>query len=141
MDTSFFSEINWLAVLCAALGYFALGALWYSKILFAGRWLALTKINASDPNATKGMAAIMLGSLFFMLITALGLAILQNKLALTGGWMSGLKLGTLTGLFFGTSAISISYLYEKRAMGLHFINGGYTLAGNIIAAIIICMWR
>lgn len=140
MNTTFISEINWLAVLCAGLGYFALGALWYSKILFSGKWLQLTKIDPKDPDATKGMAAVMLGSLFFMILTALGLAILQHKLQLTGGWMSGLKLGTVTGLFFGAAAISISYLYEKRATGLHFINGGYTLAGNIIAAIIICIW-
>jgi hypothetical protein len=141
MDCSFLSDINWLAVLCGALGYFALGALWYSKILFAGSWLALTKIDPKNPEATKGMAATMVGSVFLMFITSLGLAILQHHLQLTGGWMSGLKLGSLTGVCFGASAISISYLYEKRATGLHFINGGYTLLGNIIAAVIICMWH
>ncbi|HSN60019.1 MAG TPA: DUF1761 domain-containing protein [Ferruginibacter sp.] len=140
MNTTFLSELNWLAILCAALGYFALGALWYSKILFANKWLELTKINPKDPDATKNMAVIMLASLFFMFLTAIGLAILQNKLQLNGGWMSGLKLGLVTGLLIGSSAISISYCYEKRAAGLHFINGGYTVIGNIIAAIIICMW-
>ena len=51
-------HIHWLAVLAAAVAYFALGAIWYSKILFAKKWLTLTKINASYPNATKGMAGI-----------------------------------------------------------------------------------
>ena len=51
-------HIQWLAVLAAAVAYFALGAIWYSKVLFAKKWLALTKIDASDPNASKGMVGI-----------------------------------------------------------------------------------
>jgi hypothetical protein len=140
MDTSFLGNLNWLAVFCAALAYFALGALWYSKLMFAGKWLSLTNIDPKNPDASKGMAVIMTSSFLLMFITALGIAILQSKLLLTGGWMSGMKLGLLTGLFFGATAISISYLYEKRDPGLHLINGGYTVVGNIIAAIIICSW-
>lgn len=141
MDTSIFSELNWLAILCGALGYFILGALWYSKALFANKWLAFVKIDPNSADAKKGMAAIMFTSFVFMFLTALGIAILQNKMGLEGGWMSGVKLGLVTGLLFGTTAISISYLYEQRPTGLHFINGGYTVAGNIIAAIIICSWK
>lgn len=140
MDTSFVSNLNWLAILCGALAFFMLGALWYSKALFATAWLRFVKIDPNNPDAKKGMAAIMLCSFAFMFIISIGLAILRYKLGLTGGWMSGIKLGLFTGLFFGTMAISISYLYEQRPMGLHFINGGYTIAGSILSAIIICSW-
>lgn len=136
---SLFTDVNWLAVIVAALAYFALGALWYSKALFANRWLAATKVDAFNPDATKGMAALMFFSFLFMAITCVGLTILRSRLELEG-WMSGLKLGALTGLCFGIASISISYLYEKRPSELHLINGGYTLLGNIIAAIIICSW-
>ena len=51
-------HIHWLAILAAAVAYFSLGANWYSKVLFAKKWLALTKIDASDPNASKGMVGI-----------------------------------------------------------------------------------
>ena len=139
MNTSFLSEINWLAVLVAALAYFALGALWYSKALFAKKWILHTKIDMSNPDVSKGMAGIMFMSFVFMFITCVGLAILRSRLELDT-WMGGAKLGLLTGLCFGITAISISYLYEKRSSELHFINGAYTLVGNIIAAIIICSW-
>ena len=33
-----FSQLNWLAVIVAALVYFALGALWYSPMLFSRAW-------------------------------------------------------------------------------------------------------
>ncbi len=140
MNISFPADLNWIAVFCGALVYFVLGALWYSKALFAKSWILLTKVDASNPAASKGMGAIMFVSFIWMFISALGIAILRERLDLTGGWMSGIKLGTVTGLLFGASAISISYLYEKRPLGLHFINGGYTLLGNIIAAVIICSW-
>lgn len=140
MNTEFIKNINWIAVLCGALGYFALGALWYSKALFSKQWLILTKINPKDPNATKGMGLLMFMSFVWMCITALGIAIIRERVGDISGWLGGLKLGTITGLFFGVSAISISYLYEKRPSGLYWINGGYTLLGNIVAAIIVCSW-
>lgn len=139
MDTTIFSQLNWLAVLCGALAYFLLGAIWYSA-LFKNQWIAHTGVNAEDPNAKKGMGAIMFASFVLMFLTAFGIALLQAKMGLIGGWMSGLKLGLATGLLFGATAISISYLYEKRPTGLHFINGAYTVVGNILAAIIICSW-
>ncbi|RYG35855.1 MAG: DUF1761 domain-containing protein [Chitinophagaceae bacterium] len=139
MNTAIFSDINWLAVIVATLAYFALGALWYSKMLFADRWIAHTKINPADPEATKGAAGIMLGSLLLMFITVLALAILRVYLD-KEGWMSGLKIGLLTGICFGATAISVSYLYEKRPFGLHLINNGYTVIGHVIAAIILCSW-
>ncbi len=141
MNTEFIKNINWIAVLCGALGYFALGALWYSKVLFSKQWLILTKINPKDPNATKGMGLLMVMSFLWMFITALGIAIIRDRVGDISGWLGGVKLGTITGLCFGVSAVSISYLYEKRPLGLYWINGGYTLLGNIVAAIIVCSWH
>jgi hypothetical protein len=139
MDTSIFSDLNWIAVLLGGLGYFLLGALWYSKVLFAPAWIRLCKIDVNDPKVKQGVALIMITSVLWMMLTALGLAILRERLAIHG-WQSGMKLGLLTGILFGASSISISYLYERRPMGLYFINGGYTILGHIIAATIICAW-
>ena len=140
MNTEFIKNINWIAVVIGALSYFALGALWYSKVLFAKQWLLFTKINPKDPDATKGMGLLMFMSFVWMFITAVGIAILRDRIGDISGWLGGVKLGTVTGVCFGVSAISISYLYEKRPAGLYWINGGYTLLGNIIAAVIICSW-
>jgi len=140
MNMTFLDRIHWIAVVVAALAYFVLGALWYSKILFAPKWVAYTKVDMNDPNGKKGFGAIMFGSFIFMFITCIAIATLVAKFKMSGCW-NGMKLGTLTGFCFGVSAISISYLYEKRPLGLHLINGGYTLIGNIIAAAIIAGWK
>ena len=141
MNTEFLNHINWLAVLVAGLAYWVLGALWYSKLLFSKKWLELTKIDPNNPDAKKGMGIMFGGSLVLMILTAFGIAILVDRMELSTYWLSGVKLGIVTGLLFGSTSISISYLYEKRPAGLYLINCGYTLFGNIIAAIIICCWQ
>lgn len=141
MDTTIFLNIDWLAVLVAGLAYFALGALWYSKFLFAGSWIKLSGVNVNDPNAKKGMAQIMLTSFVMMIICSLGLALILFKIGAQGGWMTGAKVGLIAGLCFSATGISISYLYEKKPFGLQLINGGYNTIGCIIAGIILAVWQ
>lgn len=139
MDSTIFSNLNWLHILVAAIAYFALGAVWYSA-LFSKQWIGYHKIDINHPDAKKGTGAIMFGSFIWMFITSLGLAILVNRLNLTEA-MSGIKLGLLTGIFFSASAISVTYLYLKKPAGLHLIDCLYHVVGQIIAAIILCVWH
>ena len=138
MDTSVFSELNWLAVLVAALAYFALGAVWYSG-LFGKRWVSYHNI-VVNADATKGMAAIMTGSFVWMFIASLALGILVERLDLREV-LSGVKLGLFTGVCFSFMAISVTYLYLKKPTGLHLIDGMYHVTGQVIAALILCLWR
>lgn len=137
MNSETLHNIHWLGALLGGLAYFALGALWYSKILFAPKWIEYCKIDVNNPDMKKGVAGIFVSSLVLMMITSICIAILAHKLE-TNGALNGAKLGLLTGLGFGTTAISISYLYEKRPFGLYLINGGYTVVGSMIAGAIIC---
>lgn len=139
MNTEILLHVNWLAVLVAGLAYFILGALWYTA-LFGKKWQSYNSALMADPNAKKGAGGIMFLSLILMLICAFGLALIVTRLNVSG-WMSGLKLGIITGVCFAATAVHISYAYEKRPLGLHLINGLYNVAGNIIAAIIITCWR
>jgi len=140
MNTELFSHINWLAVIVAGIAYFMLGGLWYSKALFGSKWAALQKMDMNDPNMKKGVGAIMFYSFILMLFTAIGLAILVVRMDVV--LLSGaIKLGLVTGLLFAITSVSISFVYEKKPMALHFITGGYLLLGNIVAAIILVSWR
>ena len=139
MDTSFLSDLNWLHVLVAALAYFALGAIWYSA-LFQKKWIAYQNINMNDPNLSKGTGVIMLMSFVWMLVATIALAIIINRLALDN-WVSGLKWGLLTGICFSFMSISVTYLYVKKPLGLHLIDGMYHVTGQVIAAIILSAWK
>jgi ascorbate-specific PTS system EIIC-type component UlaA len=139
MMMQIFKDINWIAVLVGAIGYFMLGALWYS-FLFQKKWIAYNKIDVNDPNGKKGVGIVMFGSFIMMFICSAAIAVLAYRVGMWG-WMSGVKLGLLTGLGFAFTSMAINMLYEKKPLGLYFINGGYQLLGNIIAAVVIVCWR
>ena len=140
MDTSYFASINWLAVLVAAIAYFSLGAIWFSKPVFGARWIALHKINMDDPEVKKGVGAIMFGSFLLMLLATIGLAILVARFQFYEA-ISGIKLGLFTGICFASTAISVTYLYIKKPLASHFIDNLYHIVGQVIAAIILCVWK
>lgn len=142
MISEIFKDINWLAVLAGTLGYFFLGAIWYS-FLFQKKWIAYQGISMEDmskPDAKKGVGGVMFASFVLMFVTSVAIAFLAYRVGMWG-WMSGVKLGLLTGVCFAFTSMAINMLYEKKPAGLYFINGGYQILGNIIAAVIIVCWR
>lgn len=139
MDTSFFSHLNWLAIAVAALGYFFLGAIWYS-MLFKNAWIKATGVKMDDPNAKKGAGGIFVITLILEFVAAIGIAILVYRLGLTSA-LSGVKLGLITGICFAGVGISVSYLYQMKPKVLSVIDSGYHIGGHIVAAIILCVWH
>ena len=139
MNTDIFSQINWLAVLVAALAYFLLGAIWYS-FLFRNSWIRLSGVNVNDPNAKKGIAGVMITSFILIIVTCVGLAVFISRIG-SLGWMTGLKVGLIAGVCFCATAICNSYLYEKRPLGLYLINSFYNIVGCVIAGIILSVWK
>ncbi|MBV9882102.1 MAG: DUF1761 domain-containing protein [Sphingomonadaceae bacterium] len=124
-------QVNYLAVLLAALSAFLLGGLWYS-LLFARPWAALT--GQSEEKLKSGNPAIVFGGAFLLnLVAAYVLAMF------VGG--TGLKFSALAGLAVGlcwvATAVGVAYLFERRPLGLWLINGGYvTLQYTAMGAII-----
>jgi hypothetical protein len=133
------THLNWLHVLVATLAYFALGAIWYS-FLFQKQWIRYQKIDTSNPDAKKGAGIIMLVGFIWTFIMVTAIAVLASKTPILGGALSGVKLGLTTGVL-SALAISMTYLYMKRPAGLHLIDGLYHIAGQIIAAIILVVWK
>ena len=139
--STLFDNLNWGAIAVGAIAYFILGSLWYSKLLFVKRWIADLKIDVNEPNAKKGMGLMLGGSIVLIFVQSIAIAIIAERLEIRGaGWMSGLKLGALTGCCFCAATIGINYFYEKKPLSLFLINAGYAIVGNIISAIIICSW-
>lgn len=140
MDTKIFSEINWLAVLVAVIAYYGAGAIWYHKNVFGTKWAEGHGLKMDDPEAKKGMGKIMFMSFLSFVVIVIALALLVVKLNFTQ-FMSGVKLGLITGIGFSWMTIYISYLYTKKPVSIHVIDGLYHVIGQIIAAIILCVWR
>jgi hypothetical protein len=141
MNTEYLSHVNWIAVLVAAVAYFVLGALWYSKALFGTKWAQLVKLDMTNPDLKKGMGGMMLSTFVLILVVCFGLETLIVKFNFLQELTYGIKLGLLTGLAFSTTAVSINYVYERRPTNLYLINNGYHILGHVIAATILVLWR
>lgn len=136
MDLTFFSTVNWLAIIVAGVAYFMLGALWYG-MLFKTAWIKGSGIDMNSPEAKKGGAGLMLMTFVLEFVTALGIAILANRIGATGGIISGIKLGLLTGTAFAAIAVWISFMYQMKSKQMMAIDGGYHILGHIICGVII----
>lgn len=127
-------EINWLAVLGAALSSFLLGGVWYSA-LFAKAWQSAAGL--SDEQVKNGnMALIFGGSFVLALIASATFAMFLGDVDATTGALYGL----CAGLCWVTASFGINYLFERKSLALFLINGGYhtlqfTLIGLILGAL------
>ncbi len=140
MITDLLSKLSWLHVAVAALAYFVLGALWYSPLLFAKPWQRFAKIDMNNPDGKKGLGAIMITSFVITFGICTGLAIMYKIIPLDG-ISEAVKFGLFFSVCFGVPAMCISFLYEKKPLGLHLIDGLYHIAGFIVASIILVMWK
>ncbi|MCG2585386.1 DUF1761 domain-containing protein [Massilia sp. TS11] len=126
-------EVNYLAVIAAALASFALGGLWYSPLLFAKAWQR--EAGVSDAQlANANMGKIFGLTLVLCLISSWVFALFLGPKASLG---LGVGAGFAAGLCWVTASFGINYLFERRSLRLFLINGGYhTLQFTIVGAIL-----
>lgn len=126
-------DVNYLAVLLAALSAFVLGGLWYSA-LFAKQWAALC--GQSEETLKSGSMPLTFGGAFLLnLLAAYVLAMFVAGMALEAAALAGLSVG----LCWVATSFGVSYLFERRPLGLWLINAGYftlhfTAMGAILGA-------
>src|ERR1044072_4991837 len=127
-------EVNYLAVAAAAVSAFLLGGLWYSPVLFAKKWMAYTGNECAEGEQPKGNVGMIFGGAFLLSLIAAWV------FAMFLGPNPGLKFATAAGfaagLFWVAASFGISYLFERRPLGLWLINGGYhTLQFTLYGAV------
>ncbi|KXK14206.1 MAG: hypothetical protein UZ14_CFX002001274 [Chloroflexi bacterium OLB14] len=130
--------INHLAVFVCAILNLALGALWYSPILFYKSWLAETKL--TEEQLTKQNPAKTYGFAFlFSLIISYNLAFFLGDSATDAVW--GATAGFLAGFGWSTLIFAIIALFEQKSWKYIFINGGFTTVYFSLIGFILGIWR
>lgn len=132
-----FQNLNWLAIIVAAVSAFMLGGLWYSPIMFARRWMKETGITEET---TKNTNMIKLFALAFILslIAAFFLAMFIGPKA---GALFGAMAGFMAGLGWVFTFMGIIYLFEAKTMAHFLINSGYSVLSLTIMGAIIGVWQ
>lgn len=131
-------SINHLAVFVCAVANLALGALWYSPLLFYRAWLRETRLDEeqlerSNPAKIYGLAFL------FALIISYNLAFFLGDSQTTPAW--GATAGFLAGFGFSTLIFAIIALFERRSWKYIFINGGYITVYFTLIGFVLGLWR
>lgn len=135
-------QLNWLAVVVGALIYFALGALWYSPMLFGRAWQRSIGWDESrTPPQQSVMTYVLPLIAYLVMATAVGLvAAATGTDELVQGIVLGLVLGI--GLSLAHTFVDASFDPNKPEPWTWFaINGTYHALGLVIVAVVIAIWQ
>lgn len=130
--------MNWLAVLCAGVAYWILGALWYSK-LFSKPWSTAIEQHGIKLRGT-GFAMKMIVTLVCNLIAAIVLGRLFHQLQVIDV-MRGVKIGAAVGVGFCATALTMNYVWQSPPPRLWAIDSTFHIVGCIVMGAILSAWR
>ncbi len=131
-------DLHLYPILGAAASRMALGALWYSPVLFLKPWMKMTGIGEQKMKQGMGgkIAADIVGSLLMAFVMA-------HMVGWAGATevLGGLAVGFLCWIGFA-AVVSISTVtYEKRPFKLFALHNGYNLASLLAMGVILAVWR
>jgi Protein of unknown function (DUF1761) len=130
---SIMPDISWLGVVAAAVASFAVGAVWYSPVMFAGVWQRESKV-VMGPGNGPGMGTILAAAFVLHLLASIAFAMF---LGVRPGLQFGAGAGFAAGLFWVAGAFGVNYLFERRSFKLWLINGGYNVvAFTVLGAVL-----
>lgn len=122
----------WLAFAVAFVAAYAVGAIWYSPLLFGRAWqtaIGLSMEDLGSPSRAMAVSAVM------WLIASFCFGLLSQW---TGAESIGalIGLGALLWIGFAMLPICMGTIFGARALSLIWIDGGYILVGFIVFALV-----
>jgi hypothetical protein len=130
-------QVNWLAVIAAALSMFVIGGLWYSPMLFAKPWQKAAGL--SDETLKSGRVPLIFGLAFVLsLLMAANLALFLAGVADMG---AAVGYSIAAGLGWAAFGLSVVALFERRPLAYHLINGGYLTVAFVVMGLILALWK
>jgi hypothetical protein len=130
-------DINWLALLVAAVVNMVVGALWYSPKLFGKPWAKLLGKKVGDMgDANIGYAVSAIGALVQVWVLV---HFVRYAGALT--FVKGAVVGFWLWLAFVAVVMAMDVVFEGRNWKFWQINAGYFLVVLLINGGLLAAWR
>ena len=133
--------IHWLPVVVSAVAVFAIGALWYSPMLFGKAWV---KAHGHTPEKIEAMRATMgraYGVSFLCyVVMAAAMAVLIGRMDVIYV-RGGVKLGALIGVGFAATIGLTANMYSEKRLSAFLIDAGYQIVYLMVMGAILVAWR
>ena len=132
------NQLNWLAVMAAALSMFVVGGLWYSPVLFGGAWL---RANGFTEEQVKSFnkARAFVGAFLLALVMSANLAMFLADPKTTLLW--GMTAGALAGVGWVAAGFVVVALFENRSWPYMWVNCGYLVVAFVLMGAILGAWQ
>ena len=160
-------EMNWIAILAAALSTLVIGFVWYHPKVFGTIWMKEARLTEEDLTKGNMLRTFGLTYIFSILIVMIEMSLTIHQtgaMGMIGGPMKinealpsfaafmadygtafrtfkhGALHGFMSGLFFAFPMIAINGLFEKKSWKYISIQAGYWLITLTVMGSIICGW-
>ncbi|MCE7936426.1 DUF1761 domain-containing protein [Candidatus Saccharibacteria bacterium CPR2] len=125
---SAFENINFLAILFAALSSFVVGGFWYSKSMFLKIWMKETGLTQKDIEKKQGMAQIFTATFLLALVAAYFLAVVLYMVSEPkANWLDGAVFGAVVGMAFVATSQATHVLFERKTLRLFAVQSGHDI--------------
>jgi hypothetical protein len=135
--TDFFSDLNWPAVLVAALAWFAFSAVWYSIPPLSQAWARAAGIDTTSEGPP--LLTLLLPTFIGYAATTVVIALLVKAVG-AEELTEAVVLGVSLGLGFGVVGALVSQLYERKGSFYWLINGINAVIAYTIVTVILTLW-
>jgi hypothetical protein len=135
-------KINYAAVVVSAVVYWVLGGLWYSPILFGGKFIEIMRWSPEQLARIQAEGAGLQLALAFVgsLVAAYVLAHIVRYTSAESA-TDGAKTGLWLWLGFIVTTNLNTVFFEFRPLSLYLINIGYHLVAFLAMGALLAVWR
>jgi Protein of unknown function (DUF1761) len=140
MSLDILGELNWLAVIVAAIAFFALGAVWYAPPVFGRAWQHAAA--AEVPEGTRPGIAYYVGPLATCLLSTVATAMLAVATG-TDTVGEAIVLGLVVGIGLAAAVAFVGGVFDPhkpQPLVWFAIFSGYQVVGLLIVATIVALW-
>jgi len=130
------AQLNYLAIVIAAVANFGVGSIWYSKILFGDVWMRANGFSEEE-NENVNMGLLFAKAFVLILISAFILAMFIGP---EGTLVTGLMAGFFVGFGWVATSLGVIDLFEQRPTAHFLVNSGYHLVAFMVMGLILGAW-
>jgi hypothetical protein len=133
--------VNYLAVLVSSIVGMAIGALWYSPVLFGKLWMQWNNVDAQKlkESQEKGMIKNYIVSFVSVLIMMYILGYFMDLTNVVNVY-NGLFVGIALWLGLIATVMINSVLWDDKPVKLYILNISHYLVVLVVASVILSLW-
>lgn len=130
-------DLNYIAVVVAALVPMVLGAVWYTPVLFGRQWLAASGRTEEEVAEGPGIGYVL--AAVAALVISYALARVVRWAEVDDLW-NGALVGLLAWLGFVATTSAVNTFFAGRPRTLYLIDSGYYLVSFLVMGAIHGVW-